>query len=205
MELPRRISDPKAREIGHCAPLTSWPSPHLESRSWGSCFNLFVCSFSHCPVRIEKYVFRSISHIISKPSNYDVIPGRSISYRRRIRYFHSISNQFISLSPEKRLLNLSKGIGRATAVSFALEGCHRIAICDRNIEGLVETEKCMKEVSSYAEILKIKVDMLEEEEIHMMVHETVTKWGRVDYAVNAAGSSPSSLSPWLYQTRLVGC
>lgn len=68
--------------------------------------------------------------------------------------------------------NLSQGIGRATAVSFALEGCQRIAICDRNLEGLIETEKCMKEVSSYAEVLKIQVDMLEEEQIEMMVHET---------------------------------
>lgn len=55
----------------------------------------------------------------------------------------------------------------------------------------------MKEVSSYAEILRIKVDMLEEEEIHMMVHETVTKWGRVDYAVNAAGSFSNSLLGFL--------
>jgi len=28
---------------------------------------------------------------------------------------------------------------------------------------------------------------LEEEQIEMMVHQTVSKWGRVDYAVNAAG------------------
>lgn len=45
----------------------------------------------------------------------------------------------------------------------------------------------MREVSSYGETLKIQVDMLEEEQIEMMVHETVNKWGRLDYAVNSAG------------------
>lgn len=33
------------------------------------------------------------------------------------------------------------------------------------------------------------VDMLKEEDIERMVKETVGKWGRVDYAVNAAGAS----------------
>jgi NAD(P)-dependent dehydrogenase (short-subunit alcohol dehydrogenase family) len=31
--------------------------------------------------------------------------------------------------------------------------------------------------------------MLKEEDIERMVKETVEKWGRVDYAVNAAGTS----------------
>jgi NADP-dependent 3-hydroxy acid dehydrogenase YdfG len=46
----------------------------------------------------------------------------------------------------------------------------------------------MREVSPHGEFMRIQVDMLEEEQIEMMVHQTVTKWGRVDYAVNAAGS-----------------
>jgi NADP-dependent 3-hydroxy acid dehydrogenase YdfG len=45
----------------------------------------------------------------------------------------------------------------------------------------------MREVSPHAEIVITVVDMLEEEQIEMMVHEAVAKWGRVDYAVNAAG------------------
>ncbi|KAJ5033413.1 uncharacterized protein L3040_008529 [Drepanopeziza brunnea f. sp. 'multigermtubi'] len=81
----------------------------------------------------------------------------------------------------------ASGIGRAVAISFALEGCPQIIICDKNRDGLVETEKYMKEVSSFAEILVYPVDMLEEEQVWAMVQATVNEWGRVDYAVNAAG------------------
>jgi NAD(P)-dependent dehydrogenase (short-subunit alcohol dehydrogenase family) len=91
------------------------------------------------------------------------------------------------LPSNSQLTPPSLGIGRATSISFALEGCYRISICDRNREGLLETEKYMREVSPHAEIVITVVDMLEEEQIEMMVHEAVAKWGRVDYAVNAAG------------------
>lgn len=80
-----------------------------------------------------------------------------------------------------------KGIGRATAVSFALEGCFQIAICDRNHEGLLETEKYMREVSPHCDILVQQVDMLLDDQIEAMVQAAVSKWGRIDYAVNAAG------------------
>ncbi|KUJ20054.1 NAD(P)-binding protein [Mollisia scopiformis] len=81
----------------------------------------------------------------------------------------------------------ASGIGRATAVSFALEGCYQVAICDRNLEGLVETEKYMREVSATCDILVHQVDMLLDDQIEGMVQAAVSKWGRVDYAVNAAG------------------
>ncbi|OWP01915.1 hypothetical protein B2J93_4765 [Marssonina coronariae] len=80
-----------------------------------------------------------------------------------------------------------KGIGRATAISFSLEGCPQIAICDKNRDGLLKTEKYMKEVSAQAEILVCPVDMLEEEQVWGMVQKCVAAWGRLDYAVNAAG------------------
>ncbi len=85
------------------------------------------------------------------------------------------------------MLISSLGIGRATAVSFALEGCSQIAICDRNLEGLHGTERLMKDVSKDVEILVNQVDMLEEAQIENMVQAAVDKWGRVDYAVNCAG------------------
>lgn len=83
---------------------------------------------------------------------------------------------------------ITQGIGRATAISFALEGCHQIAICDRNHEGLLETEKYMREVSTHCDILVHQVDMLLDDQIEFMVQAAVSKWGRIDYAVNAAGT-----------------
>jgi NAD(P)-dependent dehydrogenase (short-subunit alcohol dehydrogenase family) len=90
------------------------------------------------------------------------------------------------------VFNLSpkpSGIGRQTAISFALEGCRSIAICDRNLEGLVETEKLMHDVSQDVKVLIQQVDMLEAEQIEHMVVATVLIWGRLDYAVNAAGKT----------------
>ncbi|CZR59050.1 related to dehydrogenase [Phialocephala subalpina] len=83
----------------------------------------------------------------------------------------------------------ASGIGRATAISFALEGCHQIAICDRNHEALLETEKYMREVSTHCDILVHQVDMLLDDQIESMVQAAVSKWGRIDYAVNAAALS----------------
>ncbi|MAD83036.1 MAG: hypothetical protein CL912_08730 [Deltaproteobacteria bacterium] len=85
-------------------------------------------------------------------------------------------------------------MGRAIAISFALEGCPQIAICDRNREGLLETEKYMKEVSAFAEVMIYQVDMLEEEQVECMVQAAVAEWGRVDYAVNAAGTLSNNRS-----------
>lgn len=52
----------------------------------------------------------------------------------------------------------------------------------------------MKEVSTFAEILVYQVDMLEEEQVECMVQAAVNEWGRVDYAVNAAGKKLLSFS-----------
>lgn len=82
----------------------------------------------------------------------------------------------------------ASGIGRQTAVSFAVEGCTRITICDINVEGLEETSKLISTATSGAcSVLVIKVDMALESEVDGMVASTVAKWGRLDYAVNAAG------------------
>ncbi len=94
---------------------------------------------------------------------------------------------FFFLYISNTVLISSLGIGRATAVSFALEGCSQIAICDRNLEGLHGTVRLMKDVSRDVEILVNQVDMLEEAQIENMVQAAVDKWGRVDYAVNCAG------------------
>jgi len=60
------------------------------------------------------------------------------------------------------ILISNPGIGRAAAISFALEGCRQIAICDRNLDGLHETQRHMKDFSNDVEILINQVDMLKE-------------------------------------------
>lgn len=47
----------------------------------------------------------------------------------------------------------------------------------------------MKDVSQDVDVLIQEVDMLEAEQIEGMVLTAVSKWGRLDYAVNAAGEN----------------
>jgi len=82
----------------------------------------------------------------------------------------------------------ASGIGRQTALSFAVEGCKRIALCDLNASGLEETSDLIISASDgMCEVLVLKVNMAIESEVEAMVAKTVEKWGRLDYAVNAAG------------------
>ncbi|TVY27104.1 Levodione reductase [Lachnellula hyalina] len=85
----------------------------------------------------------------------------------------------------------ASGIGRATAIAFAVDGCRRIAICDRDLPGLEATRAFIfdgkKGMDGDVEVEVLEVDMLKEDDIERMVRETVSRWGRVDYAVNAAG------------------
>jgi NADP-dependent 3-hydroxy acid dehydrogenase YdfG len=54
----------------------------------------------------------------------------------------------------------------------------------------------MKDVSQDVHVLIQQVDMLKAEQIEQMVVTTVSNWGRLDYAVNAAGENfVSKLSP----------
>ncbi|CAG8959405.1 hypothetical protein HYFRA_00001303 [Hymenoscyphus fraxineus] len=80
----------------------------------------------------------------------------------------------------------ASGIGRATALAFASAGCPKIALSDRNHEGLLETKTAIEQLSA-SETCVIQTDLLDENQIVRMVEATVRLWGRVDYAVNAAG------------------
>ncbi len=58
------------------------------------------------------------------------------------------------------------------------------------MEGLKETEKLMNEASKNAIVEVIQVDLLVESDMENAVQRTVETFGRLDYAVNAAGSYP---------------
>lgn len=83
-----------------------------------------------------------------------------------------------------------QGIGQATAVSFIREGCRKIAIADRNKDGLEETTKVIHAVDGKGDthVLQIVTDVLQEDQIAALIENTVKEFGRIDYAVNAAGS-----------------
>src|ERR1700736_6097739 len=77
------------------------------------------------------------------------------------------------------------GIGRATAIAFAQEGARIIVSGRREEEGRkLETE--LRELGAEAEF--IRADVRHEEDMRSLVDQTVKRFGRLDAAVNNAGT-----------------
>jgi NAD(P)-dependent dehydrogenase (short-subunit alcohol dehydrogenase family) len=77
------------------------------------------------------------------------------------------------------------GIGRATALAFAQEGAHLVVSGRREEEG----EKLAAELRKLgAEAEFVRSDVRREAEIQSLVDKTVARFGRLDVAVNNAGT-----------------
>ena len=77
------------------------------------------------------------------------------------------------------------GIGRATAIGFAQEGARIIVSGRREEEGRkLETE--LRELGAEAEF--IRSDVRHEDDMRSLVDQTVKRFGRLDAAVNNAGT-----------------
>jgi NAD(P)-dependent dehydrogenase (short-subunit alcohol dehydrogenase family) len=77
------------------------------------------------------------------------------------------------------------GIGRATAIAFAKEGA-RIVVSGRRDE---EGQKLVSEIrKAGAEAEFIRADVRREEDVRNLIDKTVERFGRLDVAVNAAGT-----------------
>ena len=80
----------------------------------------------------------------------------------------------------------NRGIGKASAVELAKEGCH-VAITGRNEADL---EAAQKEFQSYGvKALAIAADMEIAAEVEKAVHETYASFGHIDILFNNAGHS----------------
>ncbi len=78
----------------------------------------------------------------------------------------------------------SSGIGRATALALAAEGCN-VALAARTLSAL---EAVAGEIRSLGrEALVVPTDVTRPEEVERLVKTTLERWGRVDIAVAAAG------------------
>jgi len=77
------------------------------------------------------------------------------------------------------------GIGRATAVAFAAASADIVVSGRREEEGK-ELEKELRELGAEAQF--VKADVRYESEVQSLVDETVKRFGRLDVAVNNAGT-----------------
>jgi NAD(P)-dependent dehydrogenase (short-subunit alcohol dehydrogenase family) len=77
------------------------------------------------------------------------------------------------------------GIGRATALAFANEGAHVVISGRREEEG----KKLVAELRKLgAEAELVRSDLRHEEDVRSLVDKTVERFGRLDVAVNNAGT-----------------
>ncbi len=77
------------------------------------------------------------------------------------------------------------GIGRATAVAFAREGA-RIAVSGRHDDFGQALASELRDLGGEAEF--IRADVRDDEDIRNLVDQTVARFGRLDIAVNNAGT-----------------
>jgi NAD(P)-dependent dehydrogenase (short-subunit alcohol dehydrogenase family) len=77
------------------------------------------------------------------------------------------------------------GIGRATALAFAKEGA-RIVIAGRRDEAGQNLVAELRRLD--AEVEYVNADVRHEDEVRNLVDKTVARFGRLDVAVNAAGT-----------------
>jgi NAD(P)-dependent dehydrogenase (short-subunit alcohol dehydrogenase family) len=77
------------------------------------------------------------------------------------------------------------GIGRATALAFAREGTHVIVSGRRDEEGR-KLEAELRELGSQAEY--VRADVRHEADVRNLIDRTVARFGRLDLAVNNAGT-----------------
>ena len=80
----------------------------------------------------------------------------------------------------------SKGLGRASALALAEEGC-RLVVCARGEEALRATEKALAERT---DVLAVVEDVTDPDAPRRLVEATVDRFGAVDILVPNAGGPP---------------
>lgn len=80
------------------------------------------------------------------------------------------------------------GIGRATAIAFANEGARLVVSGRHNDEGQRLVAE-LRKLGTEAEFLRS--DVRHEDDIRSLVDQTVARFGRLDVAVNNAGTEAS--------------
>src|ERR1700747_589563 len=87
--------------------------------------------------------------------------------------------------PQVLIAGARTGIGRATALAFAREGA-RIVVSGRHDDKGKALVSELQEL--VAEAAFIKSDVRQEDQVRILVDETVKRFGRLDVAVNNAGT-----------------
>jgi NAD(P)-dependent dehydrogenase (short-subunit alcohol dehydrogenase family) len=88
-------------------------------------------------------------------------------------------------SPVVLITGALTGIGRATALAFAREGARVVVSGRHDEEGKILAAE-MRKLGAEAEF--VRADVRHEEEVRKLIDKTVERFGRLDVAVNNAGT-----------------
>src|SRR6266436_10072058 len=88
-------------------------------------------------------------------------------------------------SPVVLITGALTGIGRAAAIIFAQEGAHIVVSGRRDKQG----RELVAELQGLgAEAIFVRTDVRKDEDVRNLVDQTVKRFGRLDIAVNNAGT-----------------
>lgn len=104
-------------------------------------------------------------------------------------------------SPVVLITGALTGIGRATALAFAQEGA-RVVVSGRHDDEGQKLAKELRNLGTEAEF--VRTDVRHEDEVQDLVNKTIVRFGRLDIAVNNAGTvgnpaSAADVTPESYQ------
>ena len=88
-------------------------------------------------------------------------------------------------SPIVLITGALTGIGRATAHAFALEGA-RVVVSGRHGDEGQKLARELRDLGTEAEF--VCTDVRHEDEVKDLVDKTIARFGRLDFAVNNAGT-----------------
>lgn len=85
----------------------------------------------------------------------------------------------------------SKGIGKATALGLAEEGC-RVSICARNPETLDAARKDIESYIGPTDVFALPADVSNPDDLQQWFNKTVDRFGTVDILVTNTGGPPAA-------------
>src|SRR2546425_8555492 len=116
---------------------------------------------------------------------HDIAIGAAVAISLFSLTIKSSSRRALMKDPVVLITGALTGIGRATALAFANEGGRIVASGRRDAEGL-ELVAELRRLGAEAEF--VRSDVRHEEDVRSLVDKTVARFGRLDAAVNCAGT-----------------
>lgn len=118
--------------------------------------------------------------------NVRFIEGRNgCNHRGCLWSVHSLRTQFrVSLIIFSLIF---AGIGQATAIALSRDGCTQLVLGDINLTGLEETKRKVEKANHNAVVEVIHLDVTKEESVESFHRKAVSKFGRIDFAINSVG------------------